>query len=191
MGTTNHSAFHLTNLLIMKILFCILSLMVALGSRAQTDPFVATETEHRAKTNVRMNLVWPGINAEFAVGKDVSLVADFSVGGFGRIDGDGFFFNQTTAQVRYYFDNTDRMSKNESIDNFTGDYLAVGAYHFRVLSPTTFNMTNIGFAWGRQKTYRNRIYQNFSIGPTVLIIPEGMLISIWADYTLGINLFRR
>lgn len=166
----------LTNLTIMKQFFSLMAaLLLSAISLAQAPDQNLSKSDFDEETIYRLNLIYPSFEIEKDVTNNISLLANAGVGviyydqgGFFSENVEGFIFPfQFELAGRYYTNFNRRLSKGKTIENNSGNYVALSFAN----SLETENdevivegLSSLLAAYGIQRTYWNHFNLNFQTG---------------------------
>lgn len=174
----------------------ILSLTV-FATQAQTTQDEPATT----KSVTNLSILSPALTHEMAIGKNQTIFLAAELGTISRSEEinnkfESYFgmMPKLTADFRNYYNFEKRQMKGKSINNNSGNYLALRAnYTFDpVVNKDQFPNFNKGFSvggvWGIQRVYNSGIYLGLSLGVGYLFGDQKFDTVGMGDFHLGFNL---
>lgn len=155
----------------MKQLIYFLFLLSTIALKAQNS----AQTTISSETIKRIHLLSPGFEIEQDLNKNLSFVGNFGL--FPAFYSQGGVFNKRREgivwapfidlQGRYYTNFNRRLEKGRSIENNSGNFIALKLTNYfpsENSEATTEALTLAGFVYGIQRTYWKHLHINFESG---------------------------
>lgn len=155
----------------MKLFINLLLLLFCIPLTAQNN----SKSSFSNETIKRIHLLSPGIEIEQDLNKNLSFVGNFGL--FPAFYSQGGVFNKRREgivwapfidlQGRYYTNFKRRLEKGKSIENNSGNFLALKLTNYfpsENSEATTEALTIAGFVYGIQRTYWDHFHINFESG---------------------------
>jgi hypothetical protein len=155
----------------MKFLFYFFLFLSCTSLLAQNN----SKADFSNETIYRVNVLSPGIEIEQDLNKNLSFVGNFGV--FPAFYSQGGVFNKRREgivwvpfidlQGRYYTNFDRRLDKGKSIENNSGNFLALKLTNYfssKNSEATTEALTLAGIVYGIQRTYWNHLNLSFESG---------------------------
>jgi hypothetical protein len=186
-----------------KLISTLALISIAFASNAQQ--FTAQDEASTTKSVTNISILSPSITHEIAVGKNQTIFIAGELNVIARYEEIGntnpktinSFYGlapKAVADFRNYYNFGKRLGKGKSINNNSGNYLALRTeYRFApVVNKDQFTTYNSGFAlggvWGIQRVYNSGIYLGLSLGAGFLFGDKKFETTGMGDFHLGFNI---
>lgn len=163
--------------------------------------FYSQENVNLKKSQLKINILTPGLVYEFAISKKTTIYSEFNTGilykysnTFGAVTAINFNINE---QFRYYYNLDKRLLQSKSIKNNSANYFALNISNsFKPFAGKNidkylfYNTFYVGPVIGFQRNYKSNfnLDMNFGLGATVIQNNNKPVIPI-INFSLGWVIF--